>query len=298
MINNINGFHIEPTNICTLKCPGCARTQLIKQWPQHWKNYNLDIDITMNFLDIDLSKKTITFCGNYGDPIYHPEFIKFVQKFKDRGAVVTIVTNGSYKTKEWWTELVAVLTNDDTITFSIDGLPENFMQYRINADWASIKTGIDIAVNASVKTQWKYIPFSYNQNDIESTKELSAKLGIDKFLISLSDRFDDTTNYLKPDNTLLGDRYNAQIKWKNNQTSIVNPKCSNNQEHFITAEGFYTPCCYIADHRFYYKSQFGKNKKEYDINKITFSELLGQSKTINFYQNLQNQAACQFNCPG
>ena len=76
----ITGFHIEPTNICTLKCEGCARTRFIDQWPQHWHNHSLDIDQLLNFLDVDLSTKTIKLCGNYGDPIYHPDFINFVKK--------------------------------------------------------------------------------------------------------------------------------------------------------------------------------------------------------------------------
>lgn len=298
MIDSIIGFHIEPTNICTLKCPGCARTQFIKQWPQHWKNYSLDIDQTMNFLDIDLSGKVINFCGNYGDPIYHPDFIDFVQRFKARGAIVTITTNGSYKTSTWWEQLVDLLTDKDQITFSIDGLPENFTEYRNNADWASINTGIDITTKSSVRTQWKYIPFSYNQMDIDSARELSASLGIDTFSVTLSDRFDASTDYLKPTTELLGSRYTAQVTWKTTNTGAVQPKCQNNQEHYITATGHYSPCCFVADHRFYYKTDFGKNKKEYSITDHTLSQILSSKKVSDFYQNLDQQPTCQFNCPG
>jgi acyl transferase domain-containing protein len=59
LLDNITGFHIEPTNICTLKCAGCARTRFIDQWPQHWKNQNLSIDSLLQFLDIDLTNKKI-----------------------------------------------------------------------------------------------------------------------------------------------------------------------------------------------------------------------------------------------
>ncbi len=76
----ISGLHIEPTNICTLKCPGCARTRFLDQWPQHWKNHSLDVDQLLKFLDIDLSNLDIVLCGNYGDPIYHPDLIDFVTK--------------------------------------------------------------------------------------------------------------------------------------------------------------------------------------------------------------------------
>lgn len=298
MIDKINGFHIEPTNMCTLKCPGCARTQFIKQWPQHWKNSSLDIDQTMNFLDIDLSKKTINFCGDYGDPIYHPDFINFVKRFKERGAIVNLTTNGSYKTANWWKELVELLTDQDQITFSIDGTPENFTQYRINADWTSIKTGIDVATAAVVKTQWKYIPFLYNETDIDQANKLSDSLGIDTFSVVASDRFDASTEYLKPTTELVGDRYTAQQAWKSNKKNSVVPRCQNNKEHYITATGHYSPCCFIADHRFYYKTQFGKNKREYSIVDQTLTQILQLPTVVDFYQNLNQQPSCQFNCPG
>ena len=118
---HITGFHIEPTNICTLKCSGCARTRFIDQWPQHWKNHSLDINELLTFIDINLVGMKITLCGNYGDPIYHPNFIELVTRLKARGAVISMVTNGSYKTQEWWEQLVSNLTSNDTITFSVDG---------------------------------------------------------------------------------------------------------------------------------------------------------------------------------
>ena len=43
MLDNITGFTIEPTNICTLKCPKCSRTQFIEQFPRQWKNKQLNL---------------------------------------------------------------------------------------------------------------------------------------------------------------------------------------------------------------------------------------------------------------
>ena len=295
---NITGFHIEPTNICTLKCSGCARTRFIKEWPQHWKNHSLDIDKLLKFIDIDLAGKKITLCGNYGDPIYHPDFIELVTRLKLQGSIISITTNGSYKTQEWWEQLVSKLTPDDNITFSVDGTPKNFTQYRVNADWESIQTGMKVVANALCRSVWKYIPFSYNQHNIEEVKQLSDDIGIKQFQVEFSDRFDEHTEFLKPDNTLIGSRYVAQVQWKtNNAGSLVSPKCQSGKEHFITAEGYYSPCCYLADHRFYYKTPFGKNKKHYDIRQHTLTEILQQPQTVEFYQTLDQQPGCQYNCP-
>jgi len=295
----ITGFHIEPTNICTLKCAGCARTRFIDQWPQHWHNHSLDIDQLLRFLDIDLSTKTINLCGNYGDPIYHPDFINFVKRLKDTGVTLYITTNGSYKTKEWWQELTELLSPNDTITFSIDGIPENFTQYRKNANWTSIQTGIEISVKSQCQTVWKYIPFSFNETSIDQANKLALDFGIDRFIINPSDRFDEKTSMLMPrSKEFIGIRFESQQQWKNNNSvTSVNPKCHIGNQHFITADGFYSPCCFLADHRFYYKTQFGKSKKQFDIRNTTLSELLARPTVVEFYTSLEQQSGCQYNCP-
>ena len=297
MLNNITGLHIEPTNICTLKCPGCSRTDLIEQWPQHWKNHYVDIDQLMLFLDIDLTDKTIILCGNYGDPIYHPKFIELVIALKNKKSNLNIVTNGSYKTPKWWIELTNVLDDRDTITFSIDGIPENFTTYRINADWPSIEQGIKICVTSQCKTQWKYIPFLYNQDNISQAQELSQTLGIDKFFVDPSNRFNDKTEYLKPTVDLVNFKYQLQTEWKNNTQLEVDPICNNGREHFISAEGNYVSCCMLSDYRFYYKTTFGKNKKEFSITNTTLTNILTQPNVVEFYNTLDQQRGCQYFCP-
>jgi organic radical activating enzyme len=295
---DISGFHIEPTNICTLKCAGCARTRFIDEWPQHWKNHNLDINALLKFIDIDITDKPITLCGNYGDPIYHPDFIELVAGLKSRGANVYICTNGSYRKQEWWKELANILTTNDSVTFAVDGTPENFTKYRVNADWESIHTGMQVIADSPCKSIWKYIPFSYNQNDIDQVKQLSSDIGIKQFRIELSDRFDEQTEFLKPNNTFIGSRYVAQVQWKSQDiNSTINPRCQNQREHFITAEGYYAPCCFLADHRFYYKTIFGKNKPQYNIQEHTISQIQAQVQTADFYQTLDSQPGCQYNCP-
>jgi len=300
MLNQLQGLHIEPTNMCTLKCPRCSRTQFIEQFPKRWTNKNLNLDHLKSFLDIDLTGKVISLCGNYGDPIYYDQLFEMIDFFKEQRCIIRLATNGSYKTKSWWQQLVSLLNKDDTIIFAIDGTPDNFTQYRINADWKSIQWGIDTVTNSHVKSIWQYIPFSFNENDIDRVNKLSKELGFDEFLVMPSDRWDGEDDWLKPNKHDTAIRSDSIVKWKNNleRTEEVTAKCKiDNSQHFISANGFYMPCCFAGDHRFYYKTEFYKNQDLYDISKTTITKVLDKLK--DFYSTLEDAKLnyCTFNCP-
>lgn len=301
LLNDVNGFHIEPTNLCTLKCPGCARTQFINKWPSHWKNRSVNIDSLLKFLDIDLSNKRILLCGNYGDPIYHPHFIDLVKELKQKNAHLKIVTNGSYKTVDWWNKLAQVLDKNDLVSFSIDGMPDNFNTYRINADWETITNGLNVVGSSDIPSEWKFIPFNFNVDDIKEVEELSKSFNIDNFVIEPSDRFDKFTEQFRPTKTnYIGEKIDAKnlIATDSSNFVAINPSCLNNgNTHFISAEGFYTSCCYVSDYRFYYKTIFGKNKKQFNINNNKFSELLFRNDVQDFYNTLDQKMVCKYNCP-
>ena len=296
MVPDIKSLHIETTNICTLKCPSCSRTDFLNSpFGKYWKNQNLDYAALDKFLDIDLSDITLHLCGNYGDPLYYTELFNFVKTFKNRNAKLHITTNGSHKTKEWWTELCLLLDpSEDKITFSIDGTPDNFTQYRINGDWESIRVGIETCAEHKIFTEWKYIVFQYNMNAIDEAKELSRQLGMNYFSTVNSHRYDQIDTF-KPDDLYINSKFFAQ----QDQVDEIEPACYNGQEHYISADGYYSPCCFVAEHRFYYKTEFGKNRKNYSIKNKTILEIIEDQNTIKFYETINDVKpnVCVFQCP-
>ena len=294
MLDNITGFTIEPTNICTLKCPKCSRTQFIEQFPRHWKNKQLNLEHLKAFLDIDLTDLCFTICGDYGDAIYYDDLINLVSWLKQSKAVVSIHTNGSYKSKDWWEELASHMDTQDRVVFALDGLPNNFTKYRINADWESIQTGIN-TIKGKVKLVWQFIPFSFNEHQIDEVKQYSQDLGFDEFLIVNSSRWDSLDDPLRPK-----EANETEIIWKSQQDRAIAPKCKmNNYEHFITSSGYYTPCCWVANHNFYHKSEFYENKNQYDISNTTISNILKSKQTLDFFQHIETKkpSVCTYNCP-
>lgn len=296
MLDQLQGLHVETTNMCTLKCPKCARTEFIKQFPRAWKNVNLNLEHFKQFIDINLTGKRIYLCGNYGDAIYYDRLFDLIDYVKGLGAYVELATNGSYRDHHWWLELAQRLTDSDSVIFGIDGTPNNFTKYRVNADWDSVLVGLETISNSTATAVWQYIPFNYNENDIDATKQLAKNIGVDKFVVFPSYRWDGNDDPLKP--TITNNKTESRLVWSG--SNQIDAECKRtNHEHYISANGFYAPCCYVVDHRFYYKSEFFKNKDMYDISKNTLSQILTRRQSIDFYNSIEDAKLnyCTFNCP-
>ena len=187
---NTETIHVEISSKCTLKCPRCPRTEL--------KPNQLNREITLAQFKTAFNNETlanvrkIIFCGDVGDPIYATELIPIVRYLKENSVNVVIVTNGSYKSTEWWQELGSVLTVDDRVTFSIDGWDQvSNNQYRVNSNFDSIFNGITtLRLSSLCKIHWSCIYFSFNVNHVDKIKEVARIIGCDELTFVASSKFD------------------------------------------------------------------------------------------------------------
>lgn len=188
----LDHWHIEVSSICALKCPRCPRAEV----PETLLNKQLDLNFFKTQITEDRIKemRMINFCGNDGDPIYCKEFLEICQWIKENNPtiIIRIVTNGSYKTPEWWKELAGILNENDEITWSLDGWDnESNNKYRVNSDWETIISGIKsfFENNKSTYRVWGMIPFRFNQDMIDYQKQMAVNLGFDQFRITKSSKF-------------------------------------------------------------------------------------------------------------
>lgn len=182
---------MELSSKCTLKCPRCPRTEL------HPDNLNKELsfdDFKRAFSAEQLSSiKRFAFCGDLGDPIYCTDFLDIVRYIKSTTKIsLLIVTNGSYKKQDWWAELGSLLTDEDTVTFSVDGWDqESNEKYRVNSDWDSITLGIRTLKDTSnCRLKWSAIHFAFNEEHMDKIKELASSFGMDEFQTVESTKFD------------------------------------------------------------------------------------------------------------
>ena len=56
--------------------------------------------------------------------VWHtPKIIEYIKSFNKQIQIFTI-TNGSYKTQDWWINFAKLSNKNDTINFSIDGFDQ------------------------------------------------------------------------------------------------------------------------------------------------------------------------------
>jgi MoaA/NifB/PqqE/SkfB family radical SAM enzyme len=296
-------WHIEISSKCTLKCPRCARTEV----PDTLANTELRLDFfkqnfTPEFIQNNVEK--ITFCGDDGDPIYAHDLIDVIKYFKSIKPIkFVIVTNGSYKSTEWWQQLGINLDANDHIHFSLDGWDQSSNeQYRINSDWASIVRGIEAFrwVSKAYMT-WDCIAFSFNQDHLENMKALAKKLRFDQFQITRSTKFHKIypaypeNDQLQPRDELISSNYRFQREIINlsgrkestvgHETNLalyqsakeingVKALCGiGNKGLFINSQGHFFPCCWVAN-RYSHNNQWLDLAKSFNLNIKTLDSIL------------------------
>lgn len=288
-------MQVEPTSRCTLACPGCARTWFADFTHRPFPKHDLDLDDFERFLDCESSHliKSFLLNGNHGDPIYYPRLIEMIKKFRSKDFQIS--TNGSYMGAEFWQELGDNLRSSDTVYFSIDGLEHNNHLYRKNADWASIMTGISILSRSPARVIWKSIIFSFNQDQLGQMESMADDLGVE-FLAEPTGYFGD--DQFKPSDTKL---IRTDMMYRQDAGDVeIDPKCQSAvQTAYVTADGFFWPCCLISNSRMLYKTPLWRTRQHWMIKNQTLDEALDRIKewadSVKT-QGKESPASCQMHC--
>jgi sulfatase maturation enzyme AslB (radical SAM superfamily) len=102
---------------------------------------------------------------------------------------LSLHTNGSAKTVDWWTNLAQVLGSKGYVVFSVDGLADTNHLYRQNTVFSKIMANAQAFIDAGGRARWDYIVFAHNEHQVEEAEELSKKMKFEKFQFKKSARF-------------------------------------------------------------------------------------------------------------
>lgn len=287
-------MHIEPTSRCVLSCPGCPRTWFSDKFNRPFPKKDLDLEDFSRFLDCDSGDQIQEFLlnGNHGDPIYYPRLIEMIQRFRDRRFKIS--TNGSYMPEKFWHTLAENLDANDTIYFSIDGLEHDNHLYRRNSDWSSIISGLEIMAKGPARVFWKSIIFSYNQDELDQMKQMAEDLGV-MFISETTGYYGDES--LRPTDEKL---IRTDMLYVRDRSGIdLDPKCDQGRQEFVSADGYYWPCCQISNSYVLHKTPLWKARDQWRIDSQNLDQ--ARKKVTDWAKSVKEQGVgapepCKMHC--
>jgi MoaA/NifB/PqqE/SkfB family radical SAM enzyme len=296
--------------------------------PNGLVNTELDLEFfksnfTPTFVLSNVEK--ITFCGDDGDPIYAHDLISVIEYIKSIKPVeIVIVTNGSHKKIEWWKELGQALDFNDSVHFSVDGYDNDSNNlYRVNSDYLSIVDGIKtLRASSNCKIVWAAIAFKFNEDQLDSMKDLAQSLGVDQFqltkstkfgsvypsyglddplqpsvkYVSSSHRFERESIAFTPQGTdKLVSETNIQLFKQTLSHNGITPLCMiGNKGLYIDARGRLFPCCWVAN-RYNHNSDWQQLANNFDLHNKTLTNVLEDTFWSTEFQTFKWQE-CQSKC--
>ena len=102
-------FEFQITSYCQAKCASCQRTIDIDNFtPTHYPIEKFENTLNnLSSVDVDI----ITLCGEYGDPMMHPQIDKFIETALEFAPSVRISTNGGLRTPDWYESIAKKYKN-------------------------------------------------------------------------------------------------------------------------------------------------------------------------------------------
>jgi MoaA/NifB/PqqE/SkfB family radical SAM enzyme len=261
--SDIVALNIEHTSYCNLKCPQCARV-LNGHINEHLHMSSMTLTDYMRILPPSFCKQIdhIFFCGNYGDPLADAHFLDCVKYLKINNIRLTIYTNGSLRTMNWWKELAIILGKDDKVIFAIDGLEDTNHIYRVGANFRKVMRNATTFIVNGGKARWDYLVFEHNHHQVEEAKEIAKTMGFHTFNEKQTKRFIADKNYKTNKG---GGKFGQIIEkygtWENyiDQTEI-HCKYKDDGILYIDFDLNLWPCCWVGAPMFFYSDNLQRKQ--------------------------------------
>ena len=118
-------------------------------------------------------------CGEFGDPIMHPQIDKIVDYLQssDHVSAIEINTNGGLRQPKWYEKIGEY--DKIEIIFGIDGIDHDTnWKYREGVDFKRAWENMLAFKSKSNRINWQFIIFEWNWHQIEEAKQIADDLDI------------------------------------------------------------------------------------------------------------------------
>ena len=288
-LGTLSEINFELTSHCNSKCSQCQRYDMQGYVRSDLNLTHLGLDLIENLPVKQMkSLETISFGGNFGDPLMHPQLDKIIDCFPEQNILIT--TNASLRNTEWWSSLGE--RKNVVVTFCIDGIGKEHEMYRRNTSYEKIIKNAKAYIQSGGKAKWQFIVFKHNEHQTQEAKKISKEIGFEKIFFIYSDRFDtqdtwqvyDEGEYLydlekSSQQTTLRDALGSGVGekyWKNLYKGKKEISCFWKRERklYIHSDGTVYPCCMLGS------IQSGKY-----IEKMLLRKIVKDYKKIDLHHN-------------
>ena len=251
--DDIRDVHLEVTTKCQARCPMCIRRIHGGVLYPYLELTEVTLEKFQSWFPTDFIKQlnSLFLCGNNGDPIIAKESLQILQYLRkvNPSIELSIHTNGSARSKEWWIDLAKTETH---VVFGIDGLADTHSIYRIGTDFNKIIENAKEFIGAGGRADWHMLVFKHNQHQIEECRKLCSELGFKDFQVKHTTRFQDdyfpvldddgkVLYKLEPSDQTIEKMYKINFVKSRQDISC---KASKWKQIFVSASGDLTPCCW------------------------------------------------------
>jgi len=244
----IKVLHLEPTDVCQLACPACAR-EIDPEFNKSWRNHLTVEQIQKYFSNEQIAQMDKMFmCGDYGDPAAGQYTLEIYRWFRsiNPGIVLGMNTNGALQNTAWWRELATIVNqSQDYVVFSIDGLEDTNHIYRVNCNWNKLMDNAAAFIAAGGLAHWDMLVYQHNQHQVDSAEQLAREMGFKWFRAKVSKR--PYVNQLE-----------FPVGWQRSNQNTGNIHCHALEESsiYIDAQGRISPCCWLGNRQSNFVTDF------------------------------------------
>ena len=189
----IDEYQLEITSYCNAACPQCPRNNNGEGINPRMPLCHLDRSVIDRAFTTELCARLrqIFFCGSYGDPIMHPDFLDILKDFRRKNPTLWLYfhSNGGAHDPDYWAEIARIMDGYGQIDFGIDGLEDTLHLYRRNVKYSRVIENARAFIGAGGRGQWNFIVFRHNEHQVEQAQQLGAELGFFNVLIRKTGRF-------------------------------------------------------------------------------------------------------------
>ena len=189
----INEYQLEITTYCNAACPQCPRNNNGHGINPRMPLCHLDREVIDRAFPADLCNRLrqVFFCGSYGDPIMHPDFLDILRDFRRKSPTLWLYfhTNGGIHSADYWAKIAHIMAGYGQIDFGIDGLEDTLHLYRKNVKYKKVIENATAFIQAGGRAQWNFIVFKHNEHQVSRAQELGKDLGFFNVLIRKTGRF-------------------------------------------------------------------------------------------------------------